>query len=214
MFDRVVVIEHPYRPERLEAFWGRLPSDWPFQQPVPLRGVDGRRCLAPSWWRGSPAAWGATAAHHRAIEWGLSSGSRSLLVLEDDAVFVPDFSAAVLAVLSIMLADAGMIYLGGQHLREAISVNGGVVRCRNTNRAHAYGLVGPGMARTYEWLHAGEHWARPHVVDHHYGRLHESGSLACYAARRWLVGQAEGWSDTEDEHKPERWWRDTRMGGE
>lgn len=212
MFERVVVIEHPRRPDRLRAFWNDLPDGWPFPPPLRSAGVDGRRCRPPAWWRSTEDCWGATIAHHRAIEEALSAGFRSLLVLEDDAVFARGFSGAVVSLLATLPEDAGMVYLGGQHLREAIPDNGDFVRCRNTNRAHAYGLVGAGMERVYEWLHPGDHWNGPHVVDHHYGRLHESGSLPCYAARRWLVGQRAGWSDTDEREHSERWWRDQRMG--
>lgn len=216
MFARVVVIEHPHRPERLQAFYDGLPERWPFPYPLRSPGVSGRRCRPAAWWKNTAAGWGAYRAHHHAIEQALTDGVESLLVFEDDAVFVPDFAARVQATLADLPGDAGMIYLGGQHLREAIYLEGRreVVGCRNVNRAHAYGLLGDGIVRAYEWLHAGDHWNGVHHVDHHYGRLHESGSLPCYASRKWLVGQRAGWSDTAETEELERWWRDTRMGGE
>lgn len=215
MFDRVVVISLPNRQARLRAFYDLLPADWPFPRPMPSPGIRGDRCRPANWWRGTPAAWGCYRAHNLAIEEALSDGFRSLLILEDDATFVPGFAALVQAVLADLPADAGMVYLGGQHLGEPIDVGRReVVGCLNTNRAHAYGLVGDGMARVYEWLHPGDHWHGIYHADHHYGRLHETGSLPCYAARRWLVGQRAGWSDCDGEEHGERFWRDYRHGGE
>lgn len=216
MFARSVVIVHPDRPERLRAFYDGIPERWPFPYPLQSPGVSGLRCRPAAWWRNTSAAWGAYRAHHLAIEQALTDGVGSLLVLEDDAVFLPDFSARVRDTLEDMPDDAEMIYLGGQHLREAIYLEGRrhVVGCRNVNRAHAYGLIGAGIAKAYEWLHPGDHWNGIHHVDHAYGRLHESDSVRCYASRRWLVGQRAGYSDTDEAEQPERWWRDSRMGGE
>jgi hypothetical protein len=216
MFDRVVVIEHPDRPERLRAFYDGLPDPLPFPRPIRSPGVSGRRCRPAGWWRNTAAAWGAYRAHHHAIEQALTDGVESLLVFEDDATFLPDLADRMRATMADLPDDAAMIYLGGQHLREAIYLEGRrhVVSCRNVNRAHAYGLMGPGIAKAYEWLHPGDHWPVIHHVDHAYGRLHESGLIPCYASRKWLVGQRAGYSDTDQAQQPERWWRDSRMGGE
>lgn len=213
-FDRVVVISLRRRPDRLEAFRARAAAAWPGQAIDLVEAVDGQLAPGPDWWRSPAGAWGCYRTHQRILEDALHQGVGSLLVFEDDATFVADFPARLAALWAALPADAGQVYIGGQHLRPPVPVNDEVVRCTNCNRTHGYAVVGGHAIRQlYRWLHAGQHWRGKHHVDHHYGRQHPSG-VPAYAPRGdWLVGQAAGNSDIATRGAPERWWNDGRQEG-
>lgn len=205
--DRVVVISLARRPERLAAFRERLAAAWPGQAIEVVRAVDGQASPPPDWWGTSPGAWGCYRSHQRILEDALHDGVESVLIFEDDATFAADFASRLDAYWQALPADAGQIYLGGQHLKPPRPVNDQVVRGMNVNRTHAYAVRRrEAIRRLYRWLHAGTHWrpGRDHV-DHHYGRQHPSG-VSAYAPRVWLCGQAAGESDIARRLSPERWW--------
>ena len=204
--DRVVVISLARRPERLKAFRARFAAAWPGRDLEVAQAVDGKLAPAPDWWTATPGAWGCYRTHQRILEDAIHAGLRSVLVFEDDATFAPDFVAGLEAYWAALPADAGQVYLGGQHLAPPLPVNDLVVRGRNVNRTHAYAVVGPAAIRElYRWLHSGRHWRGRHHVDHHFGRQHPSG-VPVYAPREWLCGQAAGASDISHRSAPERWW--------
>jgi hypothetical protein len=206
MFDAVVVISLARRPDRLEAFWGRLPADWPLPRPAVVEAVDGLEDRPPAWWQTVPGAWGCARSHHRVLEWASAVGVERLLVLEDDVTFVPDF-AARLAALGVP-ADCEQLYLGGQHLATPAPVPGraDIVSGRNVNRTHAYGVFGrPALEKLRDWVGAPD-WKCRHHVDHRFGELHRARGVNVYAVRPWLCGQAEGRSDiTTRTHKARTW---------
>lgn len=207
MFDRVVVISLARRPDRLAAFQGRAAAAWPGQEIEVVPAVDGRQASPPAWWRTTPGAWGCYLSHKKAIAAALVEGVERLLVLEDDATFVPDFPARLAAVP--VPADADWLYLGGQHLRRAEPVAAGLVRGVNVNRTHAYALLcTKALAAVRAHLEPDPKlWRARHHVDHHYGLLHQARSLNVYAASPWLCGQAAGVSDVDGRQRPERAWR-------
>lgn len=206
-FDRVVVVSLARRPDRLEAFRGRLAAAWPGTPLDVFPAVDGRLCQPPDWWNGGAGAWGCYRSHQRILEEAVQDGLGSVLVFEDDAAFVPGFAGRLEAYLAALPAGPCQAYLGGQHLKPAVLVNDQVVRCTNCNRTHGYAVLGAeAILRLYRWLHAGAHWRGRHHVDHHYGRQHPSG-VPAYAPREWLVGQAAaGPSDVSRGSPPDRWW--------
>ena len=64
-----------------------------------------------------------------------------------------------------------------------------VYRPFNANRTHAYAVRGTEMLNVLnKHLHARD-WFEKHHIDHHYGRLHQTGQYGVYVPRRWLVGQ-------------------------
>ena len=205
MFDRVVVISLARRPDRLEAFWGRLPADWPLPCPEVHVAVDGLESRPPSGWQTTPGAWGCALSHGQVIDSSLDAGVERLLVLEDDASFLPDFSARLAAVA--IPGDCQQLYLGGQHLSKAEEVGPGILRGRNINRTHAYGVFGrEAMETLRDWISPGPHWKVRHHVDHQMGVLHREKRIAVYAVRPWLCGQAENLSDiTSKPHKARSW---------
>lgn len=208
-FGRCYVVSLDRRDDRYQAFLNRLPADWPFGPVERFAAIDGQKCPPPAWWRGGKGAWGCYRSHLALIERCLNEGTQSVLLLEDDATFCSDFRNRVGAFLAAVPGDWGMIYFGGQHLRQAKSlpqkVNDLVYRPFNVNRTHAFALRGPTMREVYQYLHGSE-WRRAHHIDHQLGVLHETGRLPIYCPAEWLVGQAAGKSDVSGRAPPNRFW--------
>ena len=206
MFDAVVVISLARRPDRLAAFYERLPAELPFPRPTAFAAIDGTAEPPPKDWRTTPGAWGCYRSHQDVIDYAWASGVERLLVFEDDATFMPDFTAR-LAALKVP-ADCDQLYLGGQHLAKPEAVAPGIVRGQNVNRTHAYALLGrPALELVREHLRPGPHWTSRQHVDHHLGILHRERRINVYAVSPWLCGQAAGLSDVDGRKRPERAWR-------
>ncbi|MBU6222661.1 MAG: glycosyltransferase family 25 protein [Planctomycetes bacterium] len=205
-FERVVVISLGRRRDRLWAFLDRFLEAWPG---TPLRlftAVDGSQEALPDGWRGTAGAWGCARSHEAVVAQALTDGVERLLVLEDDATFVPGF-AERLAGLRIP-GTCQMLYLGGEHLLPPQPVWPGLVLGRNVNRTHAYAILGrPALETIREHLrwHPAR-WTAAHNVDHQLGILHETARVAVYAADPWMCGQAAGRSDIDGREWPARAW--------
>ena len=167
--------------------------------------VDGLESLPPAWWKSPAGAWGCALSHGQVIGAALDAGVDRLLVLEDDASFVPDFASRLAAVE--IPADCQQLYLGGQHLAKAEEVAPGILRGKNVNRTHAYGVLGrQAMETIRDWIAPGPHWKARHHVDHQMGVLHREKRIAVYAVKPWLCGQAENLSDiTRKPHRARSW---------
>ena len=209
VFERVCVINLDRRPDRWREFLERLPADWPFAPPTRVSAVDGTLCPPPDWWRPGAGAWGCYRSHARVIEQALCEGVSSLLILEDDATFPPDFTPRALSFLGRLPPDWQMLYLGGQHLRTRTRpptrLAEDLYRPFNVNRTHAYALRGDMREVVYRHLN-GRDWRAGHHIDHHYGRLHMEQRHRIYCPAAWLVGQDEGRSDIAARAFKTRFW--------
>lgn len=205
--DAVFVVSLARRPDRLEAFHKRIPADWPLPPPVVIDAIDGSVDSPPAWWRATRGAWGCYRSHREILACSHDEGLERILVLEDDATFVPDFAARV-ATLDVP-ADAAQVYLGGQHLGPPTKGPPGWLVGTNVNRTHAYAVWGrDAMAILLEHLEPDPvRWTSRHHVDHHYGILHRDGRIRAYTAQPWLCGQVGGTSDVGKAAAGERWWR-------
>jgi hypothetical protein len=200
IFDRVYVINLQRRVERLKAFFQKIPKDFPFRFPERYSAIDGGLAVPPDWWKGGNGAWGCYKAHLRILEDCLSNEITSVLILEDDAVFVDGFTEKVQEFWKHLPADWEMVYLGGQHIQENLGlprkVNDWVYHPFNVNRCHCYGFRGRRMLeRAYKHLNQYVDWKVDHHVDHYLGELHKKLEKGFYAPKEWLVAQSEGKSD-------------------
>ncbi len=210
VFDAVYCINLDRRPDRWTEFLRRVPEDWPFKPVSRFPATDGQLCPKPAWWNESAGAWGCLRSHLRIIEDCLNSGFESVLIFEDDAVFNELFVRDLQKFLQNLPADWQMIYLGGQLLREGFRpptrISDEVYRPYNINRTHAYAVRGAAMLRSlYEHLLSRD-WFPKHHLDHHYGRLHQTGRYGVYVPRQWLVGQLGGPSDVSGEQTDTMNW--------
>ncbi|MCL2623007.1 MAG: hypothetical protein FWD31_05000 [Planctomycetaceae bacterium] len=199
-FEKVYVMNLEGRPERLTAFFGCLPGDWPFKKPERYEALDGKIVTPPKWWNGGNGAWGCYRTHLNILEECLNRGIHSVLIMEDDAVCIDGFGGKVEHFWNHLPDDWSMVYLGGQHLQENLrlprKVNDWVYRPYNINRTHCYGIRGRKMLETvYRHLHDYTSWNVNHHVDHYLGELHKATKNGLYVPREWLVAQSEGRSD-------------------
>jgi len=200
IFERVYVINLHRRAERLEAFFQKIPTDWPFRYPERYDAVDGGLVSPPHWWSGGGGAWGCYKAHLRILEDCLNNEIHSVLILEDDAVCIEDFTEKVQTFWEHLPKNWEMIYLGGQHIQESQGlprkINEWVYQPFNVNRCHCYGFRGRRMIeRAYKHLNNFSDWRVLHHVDHYLGELHKQMTTGLYVPKEWLVAQSEGKSD-------------------
>lgn len=199
-FDEIRVINLDRRSDRWSRFARKLPADWPFAPPLRYAAFDGNSQLPPDNWRETAGAWGCYKSHLAVIEQAIETRVDSLLVLEDDAVFAPDFSREVRCFLRRLPEDWRLIYLGGQHIELHLGlpsrINEWVYRPYNANRMHAYAIRGRETLRElHTYLSNSDNWCSLHHVDHFMGEYQKQCKEGVYVPRRWLVAQDSGKSD-------------------
>jgi hypothetical protein len=214
-FDRVYSVNLDRCPDSWGRFARGLPADWPFLPPIRVAAIDGQRVPFPAWWRAGRGAWGVYRSFLRTIEQCLNDGVRSVLLLEDDALFCDRFAERVTAWLQHVPADWTYLYLGGQHLEPPRRLSDHLYECANVNRCHAWALQGQGLVDVYQHLTTHD-WpdtrnGKPAHIDHHLGRLHarwyQAGARRVLCPPEWLVGQAGGHSTISGQDLEDRWWR-------
>jgi len=197
VFDRVVVVNLARRQDRLARFRQRL-NDWPFKQPERFEAVDGLAVGVPTGWEKGAGAWGCMLSHRAVVSAAIRDGISSLLVLEDDARPVPNFSLLAGEFLTNVPEDWDCLMLGAQHLLPPTLVCRGVVRCGAANRTHAYAIRGPMMSTL---LKRWEQSANDHC-DIILASLMQQ--FKAYAPNPFVIGQDAGYSDVTDTTEPVR----------
>lgn len=133
----------------------------------------------------------------------------SYLVFEDDAIFADDFEERYERFCESLPNDWQMIYLGGQLLHEVNNpprrVNDHVYIPYNVNRTHCFGVSIRGYDDLYRHLF-NLPFAKSEHIDHHVGRLHETGVFRVYVPPRWIVGQDSGSSNISGRTNPATYW--------
>ncbi|NUQ49278.1 MAG: glycosyltransferase family 25 protein, partial [Phycisphaerae bacterium] len=209
---RAVCINLDRRPDRWEQFF----RNCPIAGVERFAAIDGRKCRPPEWWRQGGGAWGCMLSHigilQRALMDGLDQRGGVLLVLEDDALFPPDFAAKAERFLLVLPKDWDQLYFGGQHrgvrARPPQRINSEVIRPYMVNRTQAYAVRGEFMRVLYRHLcNWPDHARHPrHHVDHRMELLHACGRHNVYAPTRWIIGQAGGKSDVSGRMAQDRYW--------
>ncbi|MDR3109632.1 MAG: glycosyltransferase family 25 protein [Planctomycetaceae bacterium] len=115
-FERIYVINLNSRHERWDEFNKRLPADCPFLRPERFIGIDGRLVPPPVWWQSGPGGWvGCHLSHIRILQDCLNNDVNSVLVCENDAVFVDNFAEKVELFMQHLPDDWEFVYFGGKH---------------------------------------------------------------------------------------------------
>jgi hypothetical protein len=207
-FERVWVINLKRRPERLACFRTALKeARWPFRKPQVFQAVDGKKVGMPRFWRTGSGSYGCLRSHLRILEQAIMEDVNSILVLEDDAVFMPTFAQDVAEFLANVPDDWECLMLGGEHvsLIEAVPVAPGIVRaCGDSGgirRTHCYALRGGAVMKAlYQtWANSAVHcdWVMGPCV----------AKFNTYAPDPFLVGQSNGQSDISGRRNPTKFWR-------
>lgn len=189
-FPHRVYLSVPTRQDRREVLASRLRAAgvdaewWPALDAQPMRGeTRGFKTLAHR-------------AHAVSVRLALRDarwrGFETILMLEDDAVFHPEFRERIAAVE--LPEDWGLFYLGCQHIETPECVSPGLVRVRRAldmqavvfRQAH-YGRVRAAVRGRGKGA-VGEKCMDVSVSD-----LHKE--IPTYAAFPNLIWQAESWSD-------------------
>ncbi len=213
MFSKTFVINLPFKTDRLSIFQKSVPQAigdvevWP--------AVHGDSIRHPEWWTAGAGAWGCYRSHLQILEHCYQQKVESYLVFEDDAIFRKDFEHEFTWFLSELPDDWEMVYLGGQLLHEVQHppkrVNDHVFVPHNVNRTHAFAIHQRGYEKVYRHLNSA--FATNEHVDHHLGRLHESGRLKVYCPGKWLVGQDGGPSNISGNTNAATFWVDPEKLG-
>jgi GR25 family glycosyltransferase involved in LPS biosynthesis len=208
MFEKRFVINLPFKTDRLEKFQSDVPKLFGDIQVWPA--VHGDSIRHPDWWQSGAGAWGCYRSHLQILEHCYQQGIESYLVFEDDALFLKNFESEYAAFIQELPDDWEMIYLGGQLLHEIQhppqQVSERVYVPYNVNRTHAFAVHKRGYETVYKHLHDVMQ-PREHI-DHHLGRLHESGRLKLYCPNKWLVGQDGGASNISGQINQACFWVD------
>ena len=209
MFARSFVINLPFKTDRLEKIKAK-----PHMQSAEVwPAVHGDSVKHPDWWTAGNGAWGCYRSHLQILEYCYQRQEQieSYVVYEDDSIFRDGFEDNLKSFMENVPNDWEMIYLGGQLLHEnqhpPIKVAEGVYVPYNVNRTHCFAVHRRGYEKIYRHLnatpfHNGEH------IDHHVGRLHESGKLKIYCPGKWLVGQDAGPSNISGNQNAATFWVD------
>lgn len=201
-FERVVVINLDRRRDRLGAMRAKLADVPDLAHWERVRAVHGDTVGVPSYYTAGGGAWGCLRSHCRVLEDALLDGVETLLVLEDDARFCPNFSTRLREFMAKVPPDWDGLMLGGQNHGPPPEKTGtpGVLRSANTQRTHAYAVRGgePMKALLRLWTTAKGH------IDHILGRW--QGRFDVYEPEEFLVGQDEGQSDIFGRGLEIRYW--------
>ena len=208
MFAKSFVINLPFKTDRLATFLKRSPLSigpvdvWP--------AVHGDSIIHPDWWLSGRGAWGCYRSHLQILEHCYQQNVESYVVFEDDAIFRPNFDEQLQSFVAELPDDWEMSYLGGQLLHEGAHppklITEHVYIPYNVNRTHCFAVHRRGYEKVYK--HLNSVFVEREHIDHHLGRLHETGLLKIYCPGKWLVGQDGGPSNISGNNNAATFWVD------
>lgn len=196
--ERTVLINLRRRPDRLASALAQCEKA--SIKPTVFPAIDGHALPLPELWKDGSGAYGCLESHRRVLERCILDGVNSVMVLEDDATLVPDFSTKLAELLAVLPSDWDAVFLGGQHITPPIQTDvPGIVRAVNCHRTHAYLVRGEYMRKLYQvWSTERGH------CDHIWGRHQEQYQV--FAPLKWMASQAAGVSNINGRTLPERSW--------
>jgi hypothetical protein len=149
-FDRVVLINLQRRLDRLGAIKEQVRvKGWPFREFEVFNAIDGKKVPVSLGWSKGGGVYGCRQSHVGVLQSALMDGVDRLLVLEDDFVVKETFTEECEKFFTNVPDDWDQLMLGGQHIKSAFEVGDGIVRCKNTQRTHAYAVRGNMMRDLY-----------------------------------------------------------------
>lgn len=150
MFDKTYCINLDRRNDRWDTFFSDFPLvDWIVKGFDRFKAVDGKENPPPATWKRSKGAWGCLQSHTKLIEKVVEDKLNSVLIFEDDAVFVPNFKERANEFLAAVPSDWEILYFGGIHTEPPKLVNDKVCRAMGVKLTHAYALRGQGIKKVH-----------------------------------------------------------------
>ena len=205
-FDQVWVINLKRREDRLACFLKEInKSKWPFRRPQVFSAIEGDKVGVPKFWQTGGGSYGCMRSHMVLLERAIQDDIESILILEDDAIFMNTFGKDVANFLAKVPDDWQCLMLGGQHVNsKPFPIAPGIVRAGaggGIQRTHCYALRGQEIMRAlYQtWANAAVH------CDWVMGPC--TARFNTYAPDPFLVGQSEGDSDISGGRNPPKFWR-------
>ncbi len=108
------VVNMESRPERLVAFQAGVPEDWPFAPIQRLEAVSGADVTVPITWKSPRGAYGLYLTYRNLLTRAIDEAwDKPVLIFEDDATFVADFTAKATAAITNTPADWDLLFIGG-----------------------------------------------------------------------------------------------------
>ena len=210
MFEKIFLINLEIRPDRLQKFLKGAPTSITKDLEV-VNAIHGDTVEHPEFWHAGRGAWGCYRTHCRILEDCYNNNVESYLVFEDDAVFREHFDRDLKVFMDNIPNDWQQLYLGGQLLHESNNppkaMNDHCFIPYNVNRTHCFGVHKRGYKQIYAHLMSLPFEDTFHI-DHHLGRLHESGKFNVYVPKIWLVGQGADSSNISGQKTEETYWPD------
>ena len=133
----------------------------------------------------------------------MQSNYRKVLVLEDDAYFCNDFSRTATSYFKALPSDWDQAFLGGElepKRRLPEKLNDQVYRAFGVILTHAFAIQGDyiKLLRDHLARFEGARYACQFHVDSRIAQMHRNRIRKIYIPTRWIVGQAEGFSDVSE----------------
>jgi len=191
MFNKTYVINMKNRPDRMQRSTSRLKDiGLDFERFEAVNGHNEERHSSLL-----PGEVGCYKSHFDILNNAFDNKYESILILEDDVVFVDNFSDKFFEGYKYIPDDWEMIYLGCNHKKPYTRINDYVVKCNFAYTTSAIIIKGSALEKL---LRATKHMHRQ--IDVVYAEMQAAGQLNAYAYHPWLMYQEDGWSDIQGRH--------------
>lgn len=202
-FEHTYIIALPHRHEATSRLMEMFPSA------TVVRAFHGRDLAAPKWFKAGAGAWGCYLSHVHVLMTAIHDGLESYLVLEDDAIFVPEWKENLALFEQHLPAHWGQAYLGGCHQAAPELINPFIYACHSVDRTHAFAVSKRAFRPMLSHLLETERYFvadRPRHIDQVLQQAHEKCLWPVFAPTWWIAGQKGGLSSISLDEQPDRWW--------
>jgi hypothetical protein len=169
----------------------------------------GRDLAAPEWFKAGYGAWGCYMSHLHVLMTAIHDKLDNYLVLEDDAIFVPEYREHIATLARKVPANWGQLYLGGSHQASPEMLDPWIYACHSVDRTHAFAVSSRAFRPMLTHLMETELFTwqkRSRHIDQVLQKAHEKCLWPVYAPTWWFAGQRGGLSTISLDMQPDRWW--------
>lgn len=203
MFERTYILALPNNHHRIREL--RLL----FPDAVVVDAFHGRDLAAPEWFKAGFGAWGCYMSHLHVLMSAIHDKLHSYLVLEEDALFVPEYHEHIQTLEEKVPSNWGQLYLGGSHQAAPEMLDPYVYACHSVDRTHAFAVSAATFKPMLTHLMETElfMWQkRARHIDQVLQKAHEKCLWPVYAPTWWFAGQRGGLSSISLDMQADRWW--------